>query len=245
MQTLLADKIPSLLEIVVIWNNFDETPPEAFTSEHDVRVRYRVPRRDSLNEKLWPDPQYRTRAILLSDDDVYYWPSDVEYAFQMWRQFGTNRITGALARCVSVDDKGAWEYQFCSQHEDAYALVLTNLAFTDIAFLDAYFANDTAMAKIRKYVDDGFNCEDIALNFVASLHTRTGPLLVRGRDQYVNLNPANGISQKPGHVEARSKCLNVFAETLGCMPLVDQTGYLERGMKHNVWYKSLWNVYGW
>jgi hypothetical protein len=30
------------------------------------------------------------------------------------------------------------------------------------------------------YVDDKFNCEDIALNFVASMLTCEGPLLVRG-----------------------------------------------------------------
>ncbi|KAL6402671.1 glycosyltransferase family 64 protein [Ilyonectria robusta] len=198
-----------------------------------------MPPRDSLNEKFWPDPKYRTKAILLSDDDVYYRPSDMEYVFQMWRQFGQNRLTGALARCVSVDENGDWEYQFCSQNDEAYSLVLTNLAFTHISFLDYYFSDYPHIAKVRKYVDERFNCEDIALNFIASLHTRSGPLLVRGRDQYVNLNPAHGITRKRGHIEGRSKCLNVFAEAFNCMPLVDQMGHLERGVQHNVWYNTL------
>lgn len=240
----MATKIPSLLEIAIVWNNPDEQPPQNFTSEHGVAVRYRTPPRDSLNEKLWPDPEYRTKAILLSDDDVYYRPSDLEYAFQMWRQFGQNRVTGALARCASVDQHGEWRYHFCSRSDDddgAYALVLTNLAFAHMALLESYFSAAPAMAKVRQYVDEQFNCEDIALNFVASLLTRSGPLLVRGSDQYVNLHPSQGISRKPGHLEARSKCLNYFADALGCMPLVDETGRIERGYKHNVWYKSAWD----
>ncbi|KAL7924593.1 glycosyltransferase family 64 protein [Trichoderma austrokoningii] len=244
LTTLLSAKIPSLLEIVVIWNNFDEKEPDSYVSEHGVSVRYRKPTRDSLNEKLWPDPTYRTKAILLTDDDVFYRPEDLEFVFQMWRKFGKDRMTGALARCVSALPSGKWDYNFCSQreHEDVYSIVLTNLAFTHIAFLDYYFSDNPAVTKIRKYVDDAFNCEDIGLNFVASMLTGSGPLLVRGRHQYVNLDPSGGISRKPGHMEARSKCLNVFAEAFQCMPLVNETGRIEHGVKHNVWYKSLWDV---
>jgi hypothetical protein len=239
LQTLLTSKIPSLLEIVVVWNNFNEASPDNFTSEHGVAVRYRTPPRNSLNEKLWPDQDYRTKAILLSDDDVYYRPLDLEFAFQMWREYGQNKITGALARCASAGRNGEWSYNFCSPREDVYALVLTNLAFTHIAFLDYYFSDAPSVIKVRQYVDSVQNCEDIALNFVASSLTHSGPLLVRGWDQYVNLHPPHGISRKPGHKEVRSKCLNDFAEAFSCMPLVNSTGRLERGFKHNAWYKSL------
>ncbi|KAK5991716.1 Exostosin-3-like protein [Cladobotryum mycophilum] len=200
--------------------------------------------RDSLNEKLWPDSKYRTKAILLSDDDVFYRPEDLEFVFHMWRKFGKDRLTGALGRCASLTRNGEWNYNFCSQreHEDVYALILTNLAFTHISFLDYYFSDDPAVTKIRDYVDKTFNCEDIALNFVASMLTGSGPLLVRGRHQYVNLDPAGGISRQSGHMEARSKCLNVFADAFQCMPLMNETGRIEHGLKHNVWYKSLWDV---
>ncbi|KAL7911572.1 glycosyltransferase family 64 protein [Trichoderma velutinum] len=243
LNTLLSTKIPSLHEIVVIWNNFDEKEPDSFVSEYGVVVRYRKPTRDSLNEKLWPDPKYKTKAILLSDDDVYYRPDDLEFVFQMWRNFGRDRMTGALARCASALPSGQWDYNFCSQkeHEDVYALILTNLAFTHIAFLDYYFSDEPAATKIRNYVDEAFNCEDIGLNFVASMLTGSGPLLVRASGQYVNLDPSGGISRHPGHMEARSKCLNAFADAFGCMPLVDETGRIEHGVKHNVWYKSVWN----
>jgi hypothetical protein len=62
------------------------------------------------------------------------------------------------------------------------------------------------------YVDDKFNCEDIALNFVASMLTCEGPLLVRGRDPYVTYDPMGGISRRPGYMQTRSQCLNDFTD---------------------------------
>lgn len=243
LDTLSAIPIPSLHEIVVIWNNFDEETPATYTTQHGVRVRYRKPTRDSLNEKLWPDPKYETQGILLSDDDVYYRPHDIEFVFQSWRKFGQERMTGALSRCTTLQRDGTWFYDFCPLGgEEPYSLVLTNLAFSHIGFLDHYASDaDPAIKKIRESVDKKFNCEDIALNFVSSILTGAGPLLVRGQDQYVNVNPSVGISRNSGHQEQRSKCLNEFAEAFQCMPLVDEEARIERGHRHNVWYKTVWD----
>lgn len=232
LEALLSEDIPSLLEIVIVWNDLEAEPPLDFFSQRGTKVRYRRSPRNSLNEKLWPDPEYRTKAILLSDDDVYYHPSDLEFAFQSWRKFGQNRLAGALARCHTIGETGAWEYGFCSkdEKEDTYSMILTNLAFAPITFLDFYSSNQTQMIKIRNYVDEHFNCEDIALNYMASMITLEGPLLVKGREDYVNYVPVKGISTKPGHLEARNKCLNDFAEIFTCMPLVNETAHIERGV---------------
>ncbi|KAM3467059.1 hypothetical protein NHJ6243_000456 [Beauveria neobassiana] len=247
LNILLANKIPSLLEIVVIWNNLDEALPASFVSQHGVNVRYRKPTRDSLNEKLWNDPSYCTRAILLSDDDVFYRPADLTFVFDMWRRFGRARVTGALARCARVDAAGRWEYSQCHPG-GKYALVLTNLAFVDVSVLDAYNSDFDPVQEMRRYVDESRNCEDIALNFVAAARPTTpdsratsvsGPLLVRGSGQYVNLDPSSGISRRRGHLATRSECLNRFASAFGCMPLVDEVARIEFGVKHNVWYKTL------
>lgn len=242
LDTLSALHVPSLHEIVVVWNNFDEETPATYTTQHGVRVRYRKPTRDSLNEKLWPDPTYETQGILLSDDDVYYRPHDLEFVFQSWRKFGQERMTGALSRCTKLKGDGTWLYDFCAlTGEEPYSLILTNLAFTHIGFLDHYFSEDPTMNKIRASVDDKFNCEDIALNFVSSILTGAGPLLVRGQDQYVNVNPSVGISQQSGHLDQRSGCINEFAEAFQCMPLMDEEARIERGHRHNRWYKTLWD----
>ncbi|PHH90206.1 hypothetical protein CDD83_4250 [Cordyceps sp. RAO-2017] len=229
---LLNTSIPSLLEVVVVWNDPDTTPPGDFASPHGVPVRYRHSPRNSLNEKLWPDPAYQTQAVLLSDDDVYYRPDDLEFVFQTWRKFGRHRLTGALARCAAPRPDGSWEYSFCSRDagNDAYSMILTNLAFAHVSLMDYYSSDDPAAQRVRSYVDDHFNCEDIALNFLASMLTGDGPLLVQGHERYVNMEPAQGISRKPHHLEARSRCLSDLADILACMPLVNETAHVERGV---------------
>ncbi|KAM0425211.1 hypothetical protein ACHAPT_009528 [Fusarium lateritium] len=232
LKALLTDKIPSLHEIVIVWNDLEAEPPKDYVSKHGVPVRYRKSNKNSLNEKLWPDPAYKTQAILLSDDDVYYRPSDLEFVFQTWRKFGRNRLTGAIARCSPMDTYGSREYTFCTNRkgEDGYSMVLAGLAFSHMSFLDYYWSNDTAMNQIRDHVDTGFNCEDIALNYVHSMLTGEGPLLVSGHERYVNFVPREGISRKTGHMDARSACLNDFSKVLGCYPLVEETAYIQRGV---------------
>jgi hypothetical protein len=141
-------------------------------------------------------------------------------------------MVGALARCTPVDTFGYHRYTFCSNKkgQDDYNMILTNLAFSHISFLDYYSSNDTIMTQIRDYVDEGFNCEDLALNYVHGLLTGEGPLLINGHEKYVNFVPRVGISMKKGHLEARSACLNAFSKMFGCHPLVDETGYIQRGV---------------
>jgi hypothetical protein len=39
-----------------------------------------------------------------------------------------------------------------------------------------------------------------------------------------------GISTRPGHLEARSKCINDFVEIFGGMTLVNETSHIVRGL---------------
>ncbi|KZZ98632.1 EXTL2, alpha-1,4-N-acetylhexosaminyltransferase [Moelleriella libera RCEF 2490] len=109
-------------------------------------------------------------------------------------------------------------------------MILAGLAFAHISFLDYYSSQNPIPVKMRAYVDEHFNCEDLAVNYMASLLTGEGPLLVNGRDPHVSFVPSVGISTRPGHLEARSRCLNDFVEMLGCMPLIDETARIELGV---------------
>ncbi|RXG41424.1 hypothetical protein VDGE_08114 [Verticillium dahliae] len=229
LHVLLKDHIPSLHEIVIIWNNLDQAPPQNYTSAHGVPVRYRASPRNSLNQKLLPDPSFATQAVLLSDDDVYYHPRDLEFAFQAWRRFGRRRLTGAMARCTGVGKNGEWQYRMCARGADAYSMIITNLAFVHVAFLEYYSSDDPTMAMIREHVDYNLNCEDIAMNYVTQMLTREPPLLVRGHQAFFNAEPAQGISKAPGHFAARSLCINKFAEAFGCMALLEETVRIEIG----------------
>ena len=86
------------------------------------------------------------------------------------------------------------------------------------------------VGKVRAYIDEVFNCEDIALNFKVSKLTCTGPLLVRGRDPYVTYDPKEVISRNPGHTGTLSKCINYFSDIFGCMPLVNESARIELGL---------------
>ncbi|CRK33716.1 hypothetical protein BN1708_019292, partial [Verticillium longisporum] len=138
-------------EIVIVWNDLESTPPPNFVSAHGVGVRYRVSRRNSLNEKLFPDPEYKTKAILLSDDDVHYPPADLDFVFQTWRKYGRHRLTGAFARCVDTPrGPGSYQYSLCREKgRSEYALVLTGLAFAHIEVLDYFSSTDPLMTRLR------------------------------------------------------------------------------------------------
>lgn len=176
---------------------------------------------------------YRTQGVLLTDDDVYYYPDDLEFVFQIWRRYGQKSLTGGLPRCIDINDEGEWHYNSCAKNdnpEQVYAMIITNLAFSHISFLDYYSSNDITMSRIRAHVDNHTNCEDIAMNYMTSMLTGEPPLLVRGHQDYYNANPRGGISSKSGHLRVRSDCLNQFAEWFGCQPLIDQEMRIDRGV---------------
>ena len=233
LKALTENNVPSLEEIVVIWNEIDKPMPPSWTSQHGIPVRYRLSQRNSMNMKFWPDPEYRTKAILLHDDDVYLQPEDMEFGFQVWRQFGQNRMTGVLARCVERKD-GKWTYSFCpnadKKDQQPYQLVLSNLAFLHISFMDYFASDDKTMTAIRDHIDAVFNCDDLAINYITSMITCKGPLQIVGSQDYVTYNPSVGISTDPKHMEKRDVCLNLFEEMMGFMPLMNQTGRVVRGV---------------
>ncbi|RFU27171.1 hypothetical protein B7463_g9162, partial [Scytalidium lignicola] len=229
LTALLNPIIPTLSEVVVIWNHIGKPTPGDFVSKHGVPVKYRASRVNSLNEKfrLDPDFPYRTRAILLANDNVYYKPPDLEFAFHTWKTFGRNRVTGAISRCSNQNSRtGKWDYNLC-EHKDEYSMVLTNLAFVDISFMDYYSSDrDPRMPLVRDYIDDISNCEDIAMNFVTSMLTCEAPLLVKGKDNYESYDPGQ---VKSGHMETRSKCVNDFIEIFGGMALIKEHARIELG----------------
>lgn len=243
LKTLLEgdDEIPSLLEVVIVWNDLEQPPPKDYKSRHGVHVRYRQSVKNSLNSRLIPDPTFQTQAILLSDDDVYYQPLDLEFVFQSWRKYGRDRLTGAMARCTRYNELGHLEYVFCHEgRDDRYNMVITNLAFAHVRFLDYYSSDNEIMNKIRAEVDQNMNCEDIAMNFVSQLISGEPPLLVYGDSPYINMNPPGGISMHKGHFERRSKCLDHFSDLFGCFPLLNSNAYLGLGSGRHKWdgYKA-------
>jgi glucuronyl/N-acetylglucosaminyl transferase EXT2/alpha-1,4-N-acetylglucosaminyltransferase EXTL3 len=110
-----------------------------------------------------------------------------------------------------------------------YNLVLSGLAFTHMSFLEYYHSDDQLIENLRSYVDRFSNCEDIALNFVASMLTCEGPLLVLGRDALIRQPDERGISKTPGHISKRNHCLREFTNWFTYRPLQSVSGWTRRG----------------
>lgn len=220
--------------IIVAWNDLETTVPADWTTPGGIKVHYRQSEKNSLNQKLKPDPRIKTKAVLLADDDTYYTQDDMEYAFKVWRETGQNRLVGAWPRAGRQNKGGKWIYSTPHKSYD-YNLILTGLAFTHIAFMDYYSSEDRLMVKIRDYVDEHFNCEDIAMNYLTQSLTGCPALWVKGHDGAIKPPKPEDtprIGHAKGHGARRTACLNDFNKFFGKMPLKTQDGYMIRGEVH-------------
>ena len=97
------------------------------------------------------------------DDDIVMLTSDeVEFGFEVWRQF-PDRIVGFPSR-THIWDSGTHRWKYESEWMNNISMVLTGAAFYHRYYNYVY---STAMpGDIKKWVDDHMNCEDIAMNFL-------------------------------------------------------------------------------
>ncbi|KAH7129686.1 glycosyltransferase family 64 protein [Dactylonectria estremocensis] len=229
LKFLTSEKSPSLYEILVVWNDQGKVPPNDYVASHNVSVRFIRTPRNSMNMKFIPYAEYRTKAVLLHDDDVHYEHLDMELAFQTWRQRGQYQIVGAFGRCVIMGPDGQWRTNNCSDRE-YYNLVLTGLLFTHISYLDYFSSSDPLMMKIRNYIDQVFNCDDFAFNYVAQMLSCTGPYQVTGPKIAFNAHPKIGISRTKNNIQTRWQCVRDFTEFFGYMPLKNTSEHILRGV---------------
>jgi hypothetical protein len=230
LEHLTAYNSTFLYEIVVVWNDIASKPPKDYVGKNHVPVRFRVSKENSLNQKLLPDSNYMTQGVLLSDDDWNFNHTDIDWVFQQWRRAGMHRLTGPFARCWYNNEHGEAMYSLCRGRPAKYQMTLTGLAFTHLSFLEYYWSEDPLMEDLRKFVDSKFNCEDIALNYVASMLTCDGPLQVLGLQKLDHQAAKHGISTKPGHGRTRNRCLREFNELFTYNPLHDVDTFLKRGV---------------
>ncbi|KAH9223136.1 glycosyl transferase family 64 domain-containing protein [Leptodontidium sp. 2 PMI_412] len=233
ISVLLSAPIPSLHELVIIQNDLNATLPEDYVSPLGVPVRYVMSEVNSMNNRLTPDPLIQTQAIFSSDDDVYFQPSDLEWGFHTWRNFGRDRIVGAHGRCVGINEAGeTWYKSKCSTdggEESYYQMVLVGLAFIHIKFMGFYASAHPLAVQVRDLVDETFNCDDLAMNYVVSMLTCQGPLLLRGQKPWMDQGSPEGISHKSDHQKKRDYCLRRMEDWMSGSPLVNVTGHMRKG----------------
>ena len=177
----------------------------------------------SLNNRFKPLGSLPHRdAIFAVDDDIRVPCHELGLGFEVWRSNPRN-IVGYIPRLHIRGSAGQLDYR-CWWNvwwHGAYSIILTKAAFLSHSFLDMY--TNQMPSKIRKYVDDNRNCEDIAMQFLVSNATSTPPVYIKGH--LSDTGALGGISTNKNviraqHMDARANCLNDLVEMFGRNPLI-------------------------
>lgn len=208
----------SLTKIIVIWNNQKKRPPPSEDWPKLTKpLIVRETRANLLGNRFYPFEDIETEAVLALDDDINMLTTDeLEFAYQVWSEH-PDRLVGFPARLHTWDNNQTqWKYD--SEWMNEISLVLTGAAFYHKHFSHLYtFAMP---AKIRSWVDDHMNCEDIAMNFLIANYTGKAPIKVTPRKKFKCPNcAAVNLSYATEHMVERSDCINFFAKIYGRMPL--------------------------
>ncbi|XP_030759809.1 exostosin-2 [Sitophilus oryzae] len=212
-------KVPSLMKIVVVWNNQKKNPPPMSEFPKIAKpINVIKTKANKLSNRFYPYPEIETEAILHIDDDIVMLTSDeVEFAFEVWREF-PDRIVGFPSRMhVWNNVTNSWGYE--SEWLNEISMVLTGAAFLHKYW--SYLYTNALPSNIRDWVDEEMNCEDIAMNFLVANITNKPPIKVTPRKKFKCPECTNNemLSADKGHMEARSNCVDRFAKIFGRMPL--------------------------
>lgn len=221
---------PRLDSIHIVWSE-PEPPSDSLKSflnhvvesnsgnGHEVELKFDINVEDSLNNRFKEIKDLRTDAVFSIDDDVIFPCSSVELAFSVW-QSAPDVMVGFVPRLHWIDEsKGNDQYVYGGWWSvwwsGTYSMVLSKAAFFHKKYFNLY--TNEMPASIKDYITRNRNCEDIAMSFLVANATGAPPIWVKGKIFEIG---STGISSLGGHIEKRSRCVNLFAAEFGKMPLV-------------------------
>nr|XP_032516856.1 exostosin-2-like [Danaus plexippus plexippus] len=139
------------------------------------------------------------------------------YSFDVWREF-PDRIVGFPSR-LHVWDNTTHTWKYHSEWTNQISMVLTGAAFHHKLW--SWYYTYKMPEEIRTWVDDNFNCEDIAMNFLVANITRKPPIKVTPRKKFKCPECTNTemLSADARHMSQRSACIDRFATVYGHMAL--------------------------
>ncbi|CAB3246780.1 unnamed protein product [Arctia plantaginis] len=212
-------RTPSLAKILVVWNNQKKPPPPS--SEWPVinkPLKVIRTKENKLSNRFFPYDEIETECQLTIDDDiVMLTPDELEFGFDVWREF-PDRIVGFPSRLHVWDNTtNSWRYH--SEWTNQISMVLTGAAFHHKIW--SWYYTYKMPGEIRQWVDDNFNCEDIAMNFLVANVTKKPPIKVTPRKKFKCPECTNTemLSADARHMSQRSACIARFAAVYGHMAL--------------------------
>lgn len=212
-------KVPSLMKVVVVWNNQHKKPPPLKDFPKISKpINVIKTNANKLSNRFYPYKEIETEAVLHIDDDiVMLTPDEVEFAFEVWREF-PDRIIGFPSRTHIWDNTtNSWKYE--SEWTNEISMVLTGAAFLH-KYWSYLYTHDLPFG-VKDWVDEHMNCEDIAMNFLVANMTNKPPVKVTPRKKFKCPECATNemLSADMGHMVERSQCVDRFAKAFGRMPL--------------------------
>ncbi|KAK9473531.1 glycosyl transferase family 64 domain-containing protein [Dipodascopsis tothii] len=223
-------KLPRVDRVFITWHN-----PKLAVSDELESVMERYPGRvfilnqkiNSLNNRFNPISELRTQAVLISDDDIWASPDDLQYAFETW-QANPDVLVGFSAR-VDCKHWVTGETIYCfpqGSNTKDYSMILTKLMFMDSDYLFLWRCG--LPSHINTYIDEAMNCEDIGINFMISGISAHAPIHVASKEVYDFGVQKSGISNAPGHWETRGRCIRDMSAFFGGSTLVKSRGSFVR-----------------
>lgn len=211
--------VSSLQKILVIWNNQKKAPPHMSLFPKIAKpLKVIQTKFNKLSNRFYPYEEIETEAILSIDDDIVMLTADeLDFGFEVWREF-PDRIIGFPSRTHVWDNStNRWKYE--SEWTNDISMVLTGAAFYHKYW--NYMYTNHMPGEIKEFVDERFNCEDIAMNFLVSNVTNKPPIKVTPRKKFKcpECSANEMLSMDLGHMLERTECINKFTEIYGAMPL--------------------------
>lgn len=238
-------------QVFVIWSELDVEPPTNENILKDMPISrsglraagkksieedilpdlefIRVPK-DSLNSRFLPIANLKSDALFMVDDDVIIDCASTKESFNAWRHH-PNALVGFFPRLASPprDPKNqystiyhTWPYVYMKHR---FNIILTKASFLHKKYLDMYFDDQHNPKEVLDYVDEHFNCEDIAMAFLVARMTNSAlkdskthgycrdcPVFTNGsitdKGLRKGISTSGGKWNLSGHMEKRSQCMS-------------------------------------
>ena len=126
----------------------------------------------------------------------------------------SNLIVGPKARLVSKEN-GFFHYS--AEIQNMYNIILTGCAFLHVDYHHLFFS---LPYHVHQFIEERKNCEDIAINFLASsLCGCTAGHHVKRLRPVAMFPSSNSLSAKTDHLVTRNECCNYLAKEFGLISL--------------------------
>jgi glycogenin len=231
---------PFVSKIYITWHNPASRPPKSLLKIMELNTRnapgkppieFLYQKFDSLNNRFNPLDRLDTQAVLICDDDIMVNLEDIHFAFRVWQE-NQQSLVGLFARAhtyhmadkaesaaidATVDrrpEDHVWLYHVSAREAtpyNSYSIILTKFMFMSADYLFAYSC--LLPEEVHRYVDQGLNCEDIAMTLMISGMTGAKHLAVLA--PIIDFGTTSGISAKSGHLDSRSICLTDLIKIMG------------------------------